>query len=70
METGKDEKPPVLWTLDELRRLLIQASGKLDSGTEFGTCGDEVHYWLSQALYYGIEDTIITWAKAIKQRKG
>jgi hypothetical protein len=53
-------------TKSELRLVLMAASEKCNSETPEGKKGDEVHYWLTYALYYGIEAAIIKWAGDLK----
>ena len=52
----------------ELTNVLIATSGTLDSGTPAGAANDLVHYWLTHALAYGVDDAITTWAKDIQDR--
>lgn len=53
---------------EELTKVLIAASDKIDSNTRTGKANDLVHYWLSEVLSYGVENTIIKWAKDIQTR--
>ena len=50
----------------ELELILQDASTKCNSETPEGKKGDEVHYWLSYALYYGVESAISKWAGGLK----
>jgi hypothetical protein len=50
---------------EELADILRAASAKIDGSTEEDKRGDEIHYWLSHALYYGIDDAIIKWTSSI-----
>ncbi len=46
-----------------LMKRLKKASSKIDSETTKGKAAAAVHYWLSYALIYGVENAVTKWTE-------